>query len=54
MESNDNLQQIRRAAEYGDNKEQYYLGRFYEEKVIGEDMDNEESWMNSVIYRFTV
>ena len=23
-------------------------------KVIGEDMDNEESWMNSVIYRFTV
>ena len=30
---------------------------FYEEmggKVIGEDMDNEESWMNSVIYRFEV
>jgi len=23
-------------------------------KVIGEDMDNEESWMNSVIYRFMV
>ena len=31
--------------------------RFYEKMggtVIGEDMDNEESWMNSVIYRFTV
>ena len=30
---------------------------FYEKMggmVIGEDMDNEESWMNSVIYRFTV
>ncbi|MBQ8354135.1 MAG: GNAT family N-acetyltransferase [Oscillospiraceae bacterium] len=30
---------------------------FYEKmggKVIGEDMDNEESWMNSVIYRFEV
>lgn len=28
---------------------------FYEEmggKVIGEDLDNEESWMNSVIYQF--
>ena len=30
---------------------------FYEKmggKLIGEDMDNEESWMNSVIYRFAV
>ena len=30
--------------------------KFYEKmggKVIGEDMDNEERWMNSVIYRFT-
>ena len=30
---------------------------FYEKmggKVIGEDMDNEESWMNSVIYRFEI
>lgn len=28
---------------------------FYEKmggKIIGEDLDNEESWMNSVIYRF--
>ena len=22
--------------------------------TVGEDMDNEESWMNSVIYRFMV
>ena len=31
--------------------------KFYEKmggQVIGEDMDNEESWMNSVIYRFMV
>ena len=37
--------------------ENWKARRFYEKmggKVIGEDMDNEESWMNSVIYRFTV
>ena len=32
MESNDNLQQMRRAADLGDREEQYRLGRFYEEK----------------------
>ena len=37
--------------------ENWNTKKFYEKmggKVIGEDMDNEESWMNSVIYRFTV
>ena len=37
--------------------ENWHARKFYEKmggKVIGEDMDNEESWMNSVIYRFTV
>ena len=37
--------------------ENWNARKFYEimgGKVIGEDMDNEESWMNSVIYRFTV
>ena len=37
--------------------ENWNARKFYEKmggKVIGEDMDNEENWMNSVIYRFTV
>ena len=37
--------------------ENWNARKFYEKmggKVIGEDMDNEESWMNSVIYRFMV
>ena len=37
--------------------ENWNARKFYEKmggKVIGEDMDNEESWMNSVIYRFEV
>ena len=37
--------------------ENWNARRFYEKmggKVIGEDMDNEESWMNSVIYRFEI
>ena len=37
--------------------ENWNARKFYEKMggtVIGEDMDNEESWMNSVIYRFTV
>ena len=36
--------------------ENWNARKFYEKmggKVIGEDMDNEENWMNSVIYRFT-
>ena len=32
MESNDNLQQRRRAADLGNREEQYRLGSFYEEK----------------------
>ena len=35
--------------------ENYPARKFYEKmggKIVGEDMDNEESWMNSVIYRF--
>ena len=37
--------------------ENWNARKFYDKtggKVIGEDMDNEESWMNSVIYRFMV
>jgi GNAT superfamily N-acetyltransferase len=37
--------------------ENWNARKFYEKmggKVIDEDMDNEESWMNSVIYRFMV
>ena len=37
--------------------ENWNARKFYEKmggKIIGEDMDNEESWMNSVIYQFTV
>lgn len=37
--------------------ENWNARKFYEKmggKVIGEDMDNEESWMNSVIYQFEV
>ena len=37
--------------------ENWNARKFYEKmggKVTGEDMDNEESWMNSVIYGFTV
>ena len=37
--------------------ENWNARKFYEEMggtIIGEDMDNEESWMNSVIYRFVV
>ena len=37
--------------------ENWNARKFYEKmggKLIGEDMDNEESWMNSVIYRFPV
>ena len=37
--------------------ENWNARKFYEKMggtVIGEDMDNEESWMNSVIYRFVV
>lgn len=35
--------------------ENWSARKFYEKmggRIIGEDMDNEESWMNSVIYRF--
>ena len=37
--------------------ENWNARKFYDKmggKVIGEDMDNEESWMNSVIYQFEV
>ena len=37
--------------------ENWNARKFYEKmggKLIGEDMDNEESWMNSVIYKFTI
>ena len=37
--------------------ENWNARRFYEKMggtIIGEDMDNEDSWMNSVIYRFEV
>ncbi len=37
--------------------ENWNARKFYEKmggKVAGEDMDNEENWMNSVIYHFTV
>ena len=36
--------------------ENYGARVFYEKmggKVIGQDLENEESWMNSIIYRFT-
>lgn len=37
--------------------ENWNARKFYEKMggaIVGEDMDNEESWMNSVIYRFMV